>query len=440
MTATPWGEADQLRSQKLRPGPGKSQASVIEHQRRRLIAATVAVVAERGYDATRIKDIIVMAGVSRSAFYKHFSNKRECFVASLEAVTAFAGPAVLDVVDRTPGTWDQKILALLDALADVIVAQPAVARVGWVEVYAAGPEAIEVMERVDRAVEDIICQALEDSSEHAGMPREIVKATVGAVRQLIHTRVCEERTDELHEMMPELFAWMRTYHTPAEQLRRPRRVPAELVTTAWQPYGSRDRIVAAVTDLVAEKGYPDMSITEIATRASVSLTTFYGNFDGKEDAFLAALDDVQRRVFAATAPHFARSPDWATGVAAGTHAFLGFLATHTTIAEFGGVGVWTTSPAGLALRAKGMARFRKVFDEGFRLYPDTVRMAPEAIGAAVDALVFAALRHRRAARVYEIAPTAIFLTLAPFVGTEGACALANATPVVSPETIGQTTL
>lgn len=440
MTATPWGEADQLRSQKLRPGPGRSQAAVTEHQRRRLVAATVAVVADRGYDATRIKDIIVVAGVSRSAFYKHFSNKRECFVASLEAVTAFAGPAVLDVVDQTPGTWDQKILALLGALADVIVAQPAVARVGWVEVYAAGPEAIEVMERVDRAVEDIVCRALEESSEHAGMPREIVRSTVGAVRKVIHTRVCEGSTDELHRVMPELFDWMRTYHTPPEQLRRPRRVPAEFVPTPWQPRDSRERILAAVTDLVAEKGYPDMSITEIATRAAVSLTTFYANFDGKEEAFLAALDDVQRRLFAATAPHFARAPDWASGLAAATHAFLGFLAAHPTIAEFGGVGVWTTSPAGLALRAKGMARFRRVFDEGFRLYPDTVEMAPEAVGAAVDALLFAALRHRRAARIYESAPTAIFLTLAPFIGTECACELANAAPVVHPETIGQTAL
>ena len=440
MTATPWGEAEELRTQKLRPGPGKSRASVTEHQRRRLVAATVAVVAERGYDATRIKDIIVMAGVSRSAFYKHFSNKRECFVASLEAVTALAGPAVLDVVDRTEGTWDVKILALLHALADVIVLQPAVARIGWVEVYAAGPEALEVMERVDRAVEDIVCRALEESSEHPGMPREIVRSTVGAVRKVTHTRVCEGRADELHDLMSEMFDWMRTYETPTEPLRRPRRVPAGLAPEPWAPRDARDRILTAVTDIVAEKGYPDMSITEIASRASVSLTTFYAHFPGKEEAFLAALDDVQRRVFAATAPHFAAAPDWASGVAAATHAFLGFLATHPTIAEFGSVGVWTTSPAGLELRAEGMARFRNVFDEGFRLYPDTLRRAPEAIGAAVDALLFAALRHRRAARLYELAPTAIFLTLAPFVGTEAACELANAAPVTAPKAIGQTTL
>jgi AcrR family transcriptional regulator len=440
MTATPWGEAEGLRSQKLPPGPGRSQAAVTEHQRGRLIAATVAVVAERGYEATRIEDIVVMAGVSRSAFYKHFTNKRDCFVASLEAVTAFAGPFVLDVVDRTPGDWDTKILALLDALADVIVAQPAVARVGWVEVYAAGPEAIEVMEKVDRAVEDIVCRALENSAEHAGMPREIIRSTVGAVRKIVHTRVCEGRTDELHEVMPELFAWMRSYHTPTEQLRRPRRVPPGLVAPLAEAHGARERIAVAVIDLVAEKGYPAMSITEIAKRASVSLTTFYANFEGKEEAFLAALDDVQRQVFAATAPHFAAAEDWASGVSAGTHAFLGFLATHPTIAEFGGVGVWTTSPAGLALRAEGMVRFRAVFEEGFRLYPDTAPIVPEAVGAAVDALLFAALRHRGAARVYEIAPTAAFLTLAPFVGSKRACELANSAPTGQLATIGQTSL
>src|SRR6478736_1039057 len=68
MAVTPWGETDLLRSQKLRPGPGTAPEKVERSQRQRLIAATVAAVGERGYEATRVEDILAIAGVSRNSF------------------------------------------------------------------------------------------------------------------------------------------------------------------------------------------------------------------------------------------------------------------------------------------------------------------------------------------------------------------------------------
>jgi len=432
MTTTPWGDADSLRSRKLSPGPGKNQKAVLANQRERLLGATVAVVASKGYDATRVEDILVMAGVSRNAFYKLFSSKRDCFLATLEAIEQLSRPSVIDVVAKTPGSWEDKLAAMLDALAATIVAQPAMARVAWIEVYAAGPEAIEIVERLDRSVEDVVAAALEHSPTRAGMPRDVVRAVVGGVRKIIHTRVRENRIDELPALMPQLFEWMCGYHTPPERLRRPRRVPPELVAAPPTPHDPRDRILAAITDLVAEQGYPDMAITEIAARAGVSLTTFYNHFDGKEAAFLATLDVAQRQVFEATLPYFTSVSDWPTAVAAASRAFVAFLATHPTRAQLGGVGVWATSPAGFELRARGMALFSALLDEGFRQYPDTNPVAGEAIGASVDALLFSWLRHESAERLYEIAPTGTFITLAPFVGTERACQLANSEVLVTP--------
>jgi AcrR family transcriptional regulator len=431
MTVTPWGDSDRLRSRKLTPGPGKDKAKVLAQQRERLLGATVAVVADKGYEATRVEDILVIAGISRNAFYRHFSNKRDCFLATLEALEALSKPAVVDVVAQTPGTWDHKLSSMLDALAAVIVAQPAMARVGWVEVYAAGPEAIAVVERIDRSVEDVVCRALRSSPGRVGMPREVVRATVGGVRKIVHTRVHEERIDELPALMPQLFEWMQDYQTPPERLARPRRVPPELVAPDPEPRGARDRIFAAVTDIVAEKGYPDMAITEIAARAGVSLTTFYRLFDGKEQAFLATLEHAQQQLLDATLPHFTAAPDWPSAIAAAGRAFLAFLATHPATAHAGGVGAWATGSAGYELRARGMALFSALLDEGFRQYPDTTPIAAEAIGASVDALLFTWLRHKSAERLYELAPTMAFITLAPFVGSKRACELANAVEVVA---------
>ncbi len=436
MTLTPWGDSQGLRSRKLPPGPGRDQQTVSRSQLERLFAATVAVVADKDYDATRVEDILVMAGVSRNTFYRYFSNKRECFLATLEAINEIVEPAIVGCFEQAPGPWDRKLAVMLDSLAAMIVAQPALARVAWVEVHAGGSEALEIAERIDRKVEDVVIRALKESPERAGMPREIVSAVVGGVNKIVHTRVRQDRTAELPELMPRLYEWMVGYETPPERLRRPRRVPPELVAPMPAPPDPRERILRSVVEIVAEQGYAEMAITEIAARASVSLTTFYTHFEGKEAAFLEALADVQQRVFAATVPHFAEAEDWATAVAVSSRSFLGFLTTHPDIARFGGVGVWATSPAGLELRAQGLELFISLLDEGFRQYPDTDPVAAEAIGATVDALLFNTLHHKGPEQLYGIAPTACYITLAPFVGTERACQLANSPPLP----IGQTTL
>jgi AcrR family transcriptional regulator len=54
----------------------------------------------------------------------------------------------------------------------------------------------------------------------------------------------------------------------------------------------RERLLAAVATLIAERGYAATPITEIAKTAAVANRVFYANFDNKEEAFLAAFDAV----------------------------------------------------------------------------------------------------------------------------------------------------
>jgi AcrR family transcriptional regulator len=51
------------------------RAEVVRNQRERLFGAMIAVVSEKGYEATTVADVIELCGVSRSDFYKHFANK-----------------------------------------------------------------------------------------------------------------------------------------------------------------------------------------------------------------------------------------------------------------------------------------------------------------------------------------------------------------------------
>lgn len=432
MTATPWGDADRLHERRLTPGPGHDKEEVAANQRERLFAATVAVVAEKGYEAARVEDFLKLAGVSRNAFYKQFSSKLDCFTAALSEIAQMADATLIAAVAGAPDTWEDRMRAMLDALAAAVVAQPAMARVAWVEFYAAGPDAIEIVEGIDRSVEKVVRRELRRSPEHAGMPRDLVRAITGGVRKVVQTRVHEDRLEEIPDLTPQLFDWMRSYTKPPVRLRRPRRVPPELVPPRPEPEDARERILAAVTDIVTEKGYQEMAITEIAARANVSLTTFYLHFEGKEAAFLTSLDVAQQEVFQRTLSYFSSAPDWPTAVSIGGRAFAAFIAAHPAVAKMGNVEVWATSPAGFELRERGMALFRALLDEGTRQYSTSNPIVAEAIGASIDALLFSWLRHEGPERLYELLPTSLFLALTPFVGAEQACEIANGDPFAPP--------
>src|SRR5690349_10433738 len=84
MVNTPWGDASELRSRMLPAGRGTPRDEAERSQRERLFAALVATVATKGYDATRVADLEQVAGVSRTAFYRLFKDKEDCFLAAVE--------------------------------------------------------------------------------------------------------------------------------------------------------------------------------------------------------------------------------------------------------------------------------------------------------------------------------------------------------------------
>lgn len=61
----------------------------------------------------------------------------------------------------------------------------------------------------------------------------------------------------------------------------------------------RGRLICAVADVVAAKGYADTSVADIIGIAGVSRRTFYEHFDDKEACFLASYDTGARAIFTA---------------------------------------------------------------------------------------------------------------------------------------------
>jgi len=423
LTSTPWGPAEELRARKLSPGPSNSRDAVARNQRERLFGAMVAVVAKQGYERTRVADILGLAGISRSAFYKHFQNKHECFLATLDALVADAA-WVVSKADLGGLPWEERLRTVFDAVIAMILNQPAAARVWFVEIYSAGPEAVARAERMGDALERLAADALRGTPDRADMPSELIRAVLGGLRQIVQTRLRHERQHELPSLVPDLLAWALSYRIPQARLRRPRK-PPPLPQANPDPSEQRERIIAAVTEIVAEKGYVGMTITEIAQRAAISLSTFYAHFESKTDVFIAAIDDGERRLLETTLPVYRQATDWESAVHDGLHAFFAFLTRNTATARLGGVDIFTAGALALERHERSVQGFQMLLQPGYDAHPATNPLAAEAVGGAIAALMYQQLRRKGPERLYQVAPTATFLALAPFTGTERACEVAN---------------
>jgi AcrR family transcriptional regulator len=425
MTRTPWGDSTELRARKLAPGFRLPPESVARNQRWRLLAAMVAAVAEHGYDRTTVGDVVEVSGVSRTAFYRHFANKEECFVAAIDETMGFAMAVVAEAYGRE-GTWDERLMAAFEAFVGEIVEQPAAARVGFLEVYVAGRNAIEHADQGSAAFERMIREGYEQSEEHAGLPPAVVRGIVGGVRQVIFKRLRLGEEARLPELAPELADWALSYKTPSVAIRRPRiRIGASEKRRVADQQDQVERIFTGLAAVVREKGYWAMTLDDVADRASTSFSTFYSHFRTKEDAFLAAYDAGTAQAYAAALPPLQRAPDWPHGVRAALEGFLGYLSRETDWAHAGVVEVLAAGRRGMERRDDAIEMFSALLEPGFDLAPGTPPIAAEAVGGAIFDLLYHEIRDRGAERLLELLPIATFIVLTPFVGPEKAVEIAN---------------
>jgi AcrR family transcriptional regulator len=256
----------------------------------------------------------------------------------------------------------------------------------------------------------------------------LVRAILRGFRRVIQVRLRTGREAELIADGPELLNWAVGYRTPPQELRRPRKPPAKSRYALPAPDDSdpRERMLTAVIELMAEKGYQALTITDVAQRAAISLTTFYNHFEGKEEAVIAALTRNADRLLQATAPAYRDASDWPRAISAAVHVFFAFLTLERPFAQFGGVDVYGGSRLVVDVRDQLLAGFEKFLAEGYQRYPHANPVAGEAIGASIDAMLFDQMVRKGPERIYELAPIAAYVALVPFVGADEACAVVNA--------------
>jgi AcrR family transcriptional regulator len=424
MVLTPWGDAAKLRERKLPPGRGTPREEAERNQRERLFAAMVATVAEKGYEATTVADLVQLSGVSRSAFYRHYDDKQACFLAAVEAMVE---PTLRRLgADNNAPAGIERARKAFESLIETIVSQPAASKMCIVEVYAAGPEGAALVDRTLESATAMAVRLFEQAPDRKGMPVELVGAIVGGIQKVIHKRLYRGQEDELLELVPQLWDWLFCYPVPPGPLQATRRRSVRAL-----PFEERqahanppERILRALAAVVAEKGYPDTTVAEIVERAGTSQRTFYEHFKNKEDAIVAALDSGSAHMLAAALPAFRRAPDWQHAVHDTIEAMFAFGAEEPEYARMGGVEMYAAGNRALDQREVVTEGMEGLLAPGYELKPETPPIAAEAVGGALYSLLYDHVNKKGPETLPELVPTLVYVTLAPFLEADEAYAVA----------------
>jgi AcrR family transcriptional regulator len=184
-------------------GPHKlPRDDVLASQRERMVDAVAESVARRGYAATTVADVVARAGVSRKTFYEHFTDKEDCFLAAFDVgVERLLGA----IAQASPeGDWPERLRARVRAYLVTLAGNPAFARTFLIEVFGAGPRAIDrradAHARFAQLLRELHADTRRRFPELPAVSEPVWTASVGAVNELVSQHVREGRTERLPEL------------------------------------------------------------------------------------------------------------------------------------------------------------------------------------------------------------------------------------------------
>jgi AcrR family transcriptional regulator len=315
-------------------------------------------------------------------------------------------------------------------LLTLIASQPAAANMCFVEIYAAGPEGVAVVDRTLDRFEKFANDLFLEIPGRENTPAWMLRAMIGGLQKVIHKRLYRDEEQELVELAPQIWSWWLSYPPPPGPLRAARRRSRKGHSFEERQAASNppERVLRALAAEVAEKGYPEITVAEIVERAATSQRTFYEHFANREDALIAALDSGSALMLGKTLPAFRRAQDWQHAVRRAYDAMFEFGIEEPEYSRLGAVEMYAAGKRALQTRDTIMEGLEALLAPGYEIAPETPPIAAEAIGGAIYALVYDQVKAKGPESLPELAPMATYMTLAPFIGAEDAYALATLGP------------
>lgn len=180
-------------------------------QRKRLLEATMRVVAEKGYVASKISDLTTEAGVSRTTFYELFADKEACFLAAYDYAAERLIVAITGAYEAE-ASWPEAMRAGLAALLGALAAEPPQARLGLIDVGAAGPAAQQRYLAVIKRLTPLFEEGRDFAPGGRALPANTSRMAIGGVVGLISEAVAAGEAERLPEQLDDVLgAALRPY-------------------------------------------------------------------------------------------------------------------------------------------------------------------------------------------------------------------------------------
>lgn len=217
---------------------------------------------------------------------------------------------------------------------------------------------------------------------------------------------------------------------PGRETRVSLDAPPAGVTRSSAHEDQRRRILRAVGELVAKRGYGDVTVELIVKRARVSYKTFYKHFSGKEECFSALFDEVVGTVEGAIRERLAAGPSaWSEQVALALRTFVEAVVADPIIARAVIVEAPTVGPAIVDRYEKSVKAFVPLFRAGRELNPRGAEL-PATIEDTLTGSVFWSVYQRlvvgEAELLPELLPDLVELVVRTYLGEDEAARVARA--------------
>lgn len=377
---------------------GMGSAELAEGQRRRLLEAMVVAIAEHGYRATTVEQLIALAGASKRDFYLLFDSKQACFFATFDQIVERVAGQVERAVLGAEGMREQ-LLAVGRSLANLIEEEPEAVSLVLLDSLAAGPSANDPRQRSQQRFEALLRLGFERLPDGEEVSEVTARAIVIGLRRLVYLAIRDASAERLRTDSGELADWVLSYSRPraggagqsAPAVPQPRVEELSWEEPPASPasrieLSQRERIMRAVGQLSSSDGYDKLTIPAISSAAGTSNQTFYAEFAGKQEAFLATFDALAAPVLAAVAAAFDSAPSWPRRAESAVAAFLSRLTSDRLFAETAFLQVPTIGRPGLARIDAVMDELEAILRQGAPVEP------PELVGKAIIGGIWGAIR------------------------------------------------
>jgi len=183
------------------------------------------------------------------------------------------------------------------------------------------------------------------------------------------------------------------------------------------------RVLAAMRDEVAERGFKEVPVAAVIARAGVSRKTFYEHYASKEECFVALYEQELDRLFAPTLQAFAGTEGWIDRLRTALGVLLGGLAADPVAARICFIEVLAAGPTALGRRNEAMARLDVLFDSE-HVSSAVGATRPRAVTAGaigyLSEVLNREIREGRVEGLPELRAELMYTLTLPFVGPHNA--------------------